>query len=192
MRVVVQDWLAPSSVRWPDRSTGPWIVTLTWREAGDRAECVGLDIQSVDRETSTPITATLMRSVPIAHLIAEARRERYMDAGGELVEDAALAEELDIGPHLLDQLEAASRPWGEPRRGRPVDLNEDFYREVATAYSDAVLAGMPPLQAVEKRWTTSRPTASRWVAAARRLGLLPPTKRGRARGADVTTDEGEL
>jgi len=192
MRVVMEDWLAPWSTGWPDPGAGPWVVTLRWRAAGDRAECIGLDLQPVNPEVAEPMTATLMRSLPVAGLIARARQERYEKAGGSLADAVADGQVVDVGPGLVDQLVAASQPWEQPRKGRPVDLTPDFYAEVAEVYSAALLAGTAPLRAVEQRWTTSRPTASRWVAAARRLGLLPETQKGRARGADVTKTEGEL
>lgn len=192
MRVLMEDWLAPWSTRWPDPSVGPWVVTLRWRAAGDRAECIGLEFQPVNHEVAEPLTATLMRSLPVAGLIARARQERYEQAGGSLAEAAADGQVVDVGAGLLDELVAASQPWELPRKGRPVDLTPDFYARVAEVYSAALLAGTAPLRAVEGRWTTSRPTASRWVASARRLGLLPETQRGRARGADVIKTKGEL
>jgi transposase len=49
---------------------------------------------------------------------------------------------------------------------------------VASVYSVAAAEGHAPTQAVEKRFRTSRSTAGRWVAAARRAGLLEPVGRG--------------
>jgi hypothetical protein len=191
VKFVVEDWLVPWTVQWPDKSTGPWTVTLRWRADRDRVECIGLDVQAMDPTSSETVTATLMRALPVARLIAQARQERYEEAGGSVMEAVAAGEDLDVGSGLIEQIEDEATPWRPPRAGRPVDLTPDFYAQVADVYSLALLSGTAPLRAVERQWTTSRPTASRWVAAARKLGLLPETQKGRAKGAAVneTTED---
>ena len=185
MQFVVEDWLAPSVVRWPDPEAGPWEVTLRWRSAGDRAECSGLSLDPVGSQSTEPLTATLMRSLPVAGLIAAARQERYRRSGGEVVEALADGQDLDVSAGLAEQLATASEPWTAGRDGRPAHLDRGFYAQVAETYSVALAASRNPLVAVIERWTTSRPTASRWVAAARAEGLLPTTERGRPKGNDV-------
>ena len=194
MRFVMEDWLAPSVMRWPDPESGPWEVTLRWRAAGDRAECCGLSVDSMGGTATASVTATLMRSLPVAGLIASARQQRYRRAGGDVLEALADGQDLDVSPGLAEQFANASEPWTAKRNGRPVHLDRTFYRQVAEAYSLALASGRNPLMEVMDRWTTSRPTASRWVAAARAEGLLPPTERGRPRGndvalTDITTEE---
>ncbi len=194
MKFGVEDWLAPSVLRWPDSEAGPWEVTLRWRSAGDRAECCGLSLNPVEGTTAEPLTATLMRSLPIAGLIAAARQQRYRRAGGEILEALADGQDLDVSAGLAEQFTNAAEPWTAGRDGRPPHLDRGFYSQVAETYSLALAAGRNPLVAVIERWTTSRPTASRWVAAARAEGLLPPTERGRPRGngvalTDTTTEE---
>ena len=50
--------------------------------------------------------------------------------------------------------------------------------KVADVYSIAAAEGHAPTLAVQKRFKMSRSTAGRWVAAARRAGLLEPVGRG--------------
>ena len=191
MKFVVRDWLEPWTVNWPDKERGPWSITLRWRAAGDRVDCIGLSVDALDPAASEPVTATLMRSLPVARLIAEARQHRWDEAGGSLVEAVDDGQDIDISPRLVEDMRADAQPWSAPRPGRRVELGPDFYAEVAETYSAALMAGDPPLRAIERRWTTSRPTASRWVAAARRLEFLPATQQGKARGAELLPTENE-
>lgn len=180
----VEDWLAPSVVRWPDAVLGPWAVTLRWRAAGDRAECAGIGLDAVDADLAEPVSSTLLRTLPLARLIATARQDRYREAGGDIVDALTDGAEVDVGIGLADAIRVSSRPWTQQRDGRPLQLDQEFYQQVAQTYSQALAAGDRPLLAVIERWTTSRPTASRWVAAARAAGLLPATERGIPKGND--------
>lgn len=190
MKVTMTDILAPWSVRWPDVQAGPWLVSLTWRWAGDRAECAGFSIIATD-EHAEPLSATLVRSVPVMQLVRRARRERYESHGGGLLEAVDDGQDVDISQQFVEHLRREAASWRSRRPGRPVELGREHYAEVARVYSAAHAAGTPPLVAVQDRWHTSRPTASRWVAAARAEGLLPPTDRGRARGNGELIDRKE-
>lgn len=181
MKLVVTDVLEPWVGRWPDSERGPWQVTLTWRWFEGRAECSGFALAPVD-ETCNPISATLLRKVPLMRLVADARRQRFEDAGGALLEALDDGQDIDLSRRLEESLRASSASW-EPRRpGRPATLSREHYNDVAQVYSAAHVLGAPPLVAVQQRWHVARPTASRWVAAARSLDLLPATDKGRARG----------
>ncbi len=59
--------------------------------------------------------------------------------------------------------------------GRPVDL-----RAVASCYQQAVDLGESPTAEVTQQFGASRTTVGRWLAEARRQGLLPATTPGRA------------
>jgi hypothetical protein len=192
---VMRDWLAPSELSWPDDDTGPWKVKLDWRESAGEVYCAGLAIQPLGDAPSQPITASLMRAIPVGQLVARARRQRWELEGGALLEavnrgvemryvsdDGEPEEDFYLSDSARSELEGAVLPWAERRRGRPKHLDGAHFREVARTYSAALASGQPPLRAIQSRWTVSKPTASRWVASAREAGLLPPTERGRARG----------
>lgn len=191
---VVTDWLEPSVLRWPDERDGPWEITLTWRENEGDVYCAGLAMRLMDDAAPQPITASLLRAVPVARVVSRARRERWEAEGGaflQAIEDGVeirafnelgVEEEFYISDRERQELKRSVQPWSERRPGRPKELDVRHYRSVAREYSTALAAGRAPLQAVQDRWTVSRPTASRWVASARELGLLPRTERGKARG----------
>lgn len=182
VKFIVRDWLEPSRVLWPDQTAGPWTVTVTWREQAGAAVCTGLSVDLLPGQEPQSVTATLMRGLPVASIISAARAERFAAAGRELADAYDDGQDIDATPGLIADLRAASEPWVGPRPGRPKELGTDRWREVAEVYSAALAAGKPPLVAVEKYWTISRPTASRWVKSARDARLLPETDRGRARG----------
>jgi hypothetical protein len=177
-----RDWLEPSQIRWPDEADGPWVVTMNWREDAGSVVCTGLSLDLLPERPPQPVTATRMRELPVARIISAAREERFDEAGGRFAEAYDSGQDIDVDPHIVDGARASAEPWAEPRLGRPVNLDGSHYRAVAQAYSSALAAGKSPLVAVERQWTVPRPTASRWIAAARSAGLLPPTSRGRARG----------
>lgn len=183
MRVTVRDWLEPSERLWPDASSGPWEIRLTWSEGPDGSVgCTGLALSLRAGADHDVVTSTLLRDVPVARLVAEARRERYSRAGGDLVEAFEDGQEIDVSEGFIAGLKASASAWTDQPRGRRMELGSEHFREVAQVYSAAVAAGAPPLLAVETRWTVSRPTASRWVRAARDAALLPATERGVAKG----------
>jgi hypothetical protein len=180
--VTARAWLEPSQIRWPDNTNGPWVITVTWREDGGSVVCTGLSINLLRGQPTHLVTATLLRALPVAGIISAAREARFDEAGGFFAEAYDSGQDIDVDPHIVDGARAFAEPWAERPPGRPVSLGESHYREVARIYSSALAAGKPPLVAVKEQCFVTRPTASRYVAAARSAGLLPPTSRGRARG----------
>jgi hypothetical protein len=177
-----RDWLEPSRIRWPDEADGPWAVSVNWRADEGSVVCTGLSIELLPERAPEPVTATLVRGLPVARIISAAREERFDEAGGRFAEAYDSGQDIDVDPHIVDGARAFAEPWKERSPGRPVFLDESHYVEVAQIYSSALAAGRSPLVAVQRRYTVSRPTASRYVAAARSNGLLPSTSRGRPRG----------
>lgn len=184
MEFTVVDAKPPTTVRWPDGSDGPWEVTLTWEFLGDRAECVGVSLQPVDRKSASPITTSLLRALPLAGLVRDARGLRFQAVGGDDVEGLAASPE---GEALSELKAEEALPWQERRRGRPKLYDDDFYREVARVYLQARVQGDSPRQAVVDMQPhhVALSTASRWIAAARELGYLSPTSKGRASDPDA-------
>lgn len=76
---------------------------------------------------------------------------------------------------LAEVFKALRPPVRKP--GQP--LPSSHLEAVADLYRAAVRAEEPPLTAICKKWQVKRPTASRWVRAARDAGMLGwPTARG--------------
>jgi hypothetical protein len=161
---------------------------MSWRQdTTSTVVCTGLNLTLLPDQPAQPVTATLVRSLPVAGLINAARAERFAAAGGEVAAAVDAGQDLDVTRGLVDSLRAQAEPWAERTPGRPVELGAKHYGAVAAVYSAALAGRNAPLLAVQRTWTVSRPTASRWVRAARDAGLLPPTDRGRARGFDPIT-----
>jgi hypothetical protein len=158
------------------------MLTFTWASVDSRAECVGVSLALVDKGAPMIVTSTVWRDIPIRTLIAQARQARFEESGGTIAQGATEQDLLDQGidPSWLDHFGAISAPWRESQSGRPRKTTA-FYREVAAVYSSALAEGgtQKPLLAVQQRWGAPKPTASRWVRAARDLKLLPKTGRGR-------------
>ncbi len=158
---------------WPSRRHGPWLLDFHWQVIDGRAECVGLDFRSslphdghplsagyrgVLRRKGTPLTATLLRTIPVGQLVAEERDGLHDFLGG-----------------------TAFAPAGTRRpRSTPARLSE-----AATAYQEAWAAGSSTTRAVQDRFNISAGAARKLIWQARDSGLLPKTQSGVARGGRV-------
>lgn len=72
---------------------------------------------------------------------------------------------------------------GSPRKPprRPDGTNpEAFYRQVAQAYSEAVVTTSKPAKVLADEAGVPVGTVHRWIREARRRGCLPPARQGRA------------
>lgn len=68
-----------------------------------------------------------------------------------------------------------------PKLSRPDGSNpEAFYKLVAQAYNAAVARTDKPAKMLAEQADVPVPTVHRWIAEARRRGLLPPARRGKA------------
>jgi hypothetical protein len=184
VRAVVEDWLEPSVRLWPHPDRGPWSVTIMWRAHAGRPVCSGVHLDLLETADVEPVTALLVRQLPIARLIREARRERFLATGGGLF-DAEPDDQVGAIGRRLSAEEKSRHAWSEdaPKRRRAA-LDEDHYRQVAHVYSRAASAGLPPTLAVMHTMFVSRPTASRWVAEARARRLIPPAAGNARRDAE--------
>ena len=167
------------------RQWGAWCVHFHWAVVADRFECVGLQVHS-DRRNKTcplprsatpqPVTAALIRSLPVARLI-DAERIRQRDYLARTFRGRMQPASAG-GRRAIEELE---RQWEPGRAGRRPIYGAEHFRQVAAAYSEAVAGGAAPTRAVAERWTVSHSTAAKWVAEARRRGELPATEKGRPR-----------
>jgi hypothetical protein len=191
-KTVMQEYPGQSERLWPDETSGPWTITLTWEERADVIACTGLALRLRSGEQDASVTAALVRSLPVGKLISEAKDLRFGQAGGHLVEaiDRGDAEAFltdpgfeDLaGPDFIAGLRNASAVWAQAKRGRPFEHDLSHYARVALIYSKAAKAGRPPRQAVAEELHTSESNASRWIRQARDFKLLPSTQRGKAKG----------
>ena len=143
---------AISTERWDEG----WSVELAWADIDGRMECVGV---AVVGDGTEPLTASLLRHLPIGAMILERRR----------IEAA-----LDHTQPILDSTgEPIDRSFDAPR---PC-YDDEHYQAVADAYDEAMRAGIPPTAHVQdKLRLRTRTQAGKQVARARERGLLPPTE----------------
>lgn len=184
---------------------GPWNVTYHFAEVDGRFECVGLDVRSfraeptveVDEEgrpmaklnyrTSlgglppAPVTTALIRELPVASLIRVARRD---------LRDVAISAARQPGQPAAKR--RALREVAEEFVERPRRRYDDaHFARVAEVYVTAWKAGKPPTLAVSEEMKASRSAAAKWVAKARKMGLLGETERGRAHPGTSTSSRRE-
>jgi hypothetical protein len=155
------------------------VITFYWQMVRGRAECVGLEITSVDychnKEqrgmtppggwpvVGKPVTTSLLRSIKLGELISWHRGKMARIMGKIL--NAPSMRAYAVTPTM--------RPFTESR-----------LREVAEVYCSAWSRGQQPTRAVAKRFGVSVSAAGKLVYRARTAGLLPPTSRGVA-GVDA-------
>jgi hypothetical protein len=89
--------------------------------------------------------------------------------------------EADI-PRFFSMKKAIKRGMTPPvRLERPASrrLDDDFYKQVAAAYTDAVAAGLNPRKTLAADSATPADTVARWVRIARKRRYLPEAQPGR-------------
>jgi len=162
-------------ISWPSGNASEWEITFEWEIVEGRPEPVGIHVVSVGRDRA--VTATLMRSIPIATLASKRRakaksiRQAKTKAAQKITD---LAKVLALQEREVIQLRGGGRP------GRPATPIEDL-AEVAKTYRLAYLEGRPPTQAVVDWHQITHRTAAKRVARCRKLGLLGPAPgRGQA------------
>ena len=151
-----------------------------------------VDAVSVQRRTDTwpfgPQVRTTDLRMPVDGLLRDALKEATKPGTGrrpEVVPVASqapgeTAEAVRAAAATGEATgEATAAATGERRRGKRVD---DAHLElVAKVYRDALGTRDPaPTRAVADALSTARSNAGRWVAEARRRGLLGPTRPGQA------------
>jgi hypothetical protein len=158
--------------RWPT-DEGPWLLTYRLGYVEGRAECIGLTIESADPDRPQPVRSTELRA--LAH--------GFRAVGSELAQ-------------ALDEFGARTRADSDPN-GPNLDLASfpttlrsaryppEHYQRLLTVYLSNKSA---PTRAVQEEFGVPYSTARSWVAAARRLGLLSESGRGRVSG--LADDQG--
>jgi hypothetical protein len=120
--------------------------------------------------------------LPLARLVRHATASAIVGvtpgADGNISGAALVTGLLRRGNRERDFYQQYTSDTDRPRRGQPVP--DERLQRVAGLYREALDRGDPPTQTVADVMHASRPTAARWVAAARDRGLLGAAVRGRA------------
>lgn len=154
-------------VIWSDPEGLPWDVSLRFAALEGRVQCVGFSIASVGDDR--PITATLMRSVPVGRLIAEVQSEAPIDVDrlGAVPSFNAL---VTLAESSLSRLGPESVGLdSRPKPGRPRKYGPEHYAEVARVYLQSTVS---PTSRVAEHFQVPSTRAAAWVRTARDLGLL--------------------
>ena len=156
---------------WPDEWEGPWRVELAWDEIDGRVECVGLRINAADRPRR--LTTSKLRELKLGRLVETEKARKA----------TALANVARLLPAFASHRapEELTEKW-QQRKGRPPLYGPEHFERVAAVYQQAFRQGPPPTRAVAEEFQVQRSTAGKWVARARKAGLLGPTTKRVDRG----------
>lgn len=155
-----------SPIRWRSKY-GSYDVTLRFALIEGRWECVGADVRPVGRQPQV-LTAAALHALPLGKL-ADKRRKEAGDVTISVVPGRLIFSGSTVHTHI------------SKRRGRPPKYDRRHWEDVAKTYREAYVKNRTPTRAVARRWDVTESTAAKWVAKCRSLGLLPPTRRGKAR-----------
>jgi hypothetical protein len=140
---------------WIDEQPMAVPVFVQVDEADDgRVHVVALHIEGI-------VSAEVLRTIPIGRIEALANAVLHPQAANQGWRAVArLPDELLLGS----------------KRGRP----DEFYATVASTYRHLVTATARPVAELADANEVPRTTAHRWVKEARRRGMLPPGRPGKA------------
>lgn len=181
--------------RWPDPLHGPYVVQLHFDGVDGRSACVGVEVWGRTHAEPgrphaplpgvTPVTAQALR-LPLGRLVQEHMRTNLAlgERRRKAIPDPASRREAYGDEERLEAVELWEK---RGRRGAAPVYGPSHWQLVADVYSDAWAAGKPPRQAVVDYFTVSKSTGAKWVARARKAGLLAPTSRGVAGGVRPAT-----
>lgn len=118
-----------------------------------------------------PVASPMLRNLPTSRIEAAINRRQFAVTGASRFEGGTMT--MPSGRTL--RAEDVMKPLGNPKR------TPDFYEVVALQHTRLVDDGEPnPTARMAELSRVPLSTAQGWVARARRKGLLPPGRRGRA------------
>ncbi|SRR6266511_2424985 len=150
-------------------------VYVRFAPVGDRWRAVELRLDNPSQE--------LLRAIPLSRIEhAVNASERGYAVAGPVVFGLAVGHEnpspADLRAHFKDKRRRIVSPV---KLERPTTrrLTDDFYKDVARAYTAAVEAGRNPRKALAEASATPADTVARWIRETRRRGYLPPAEPGK-------------
>lgn len=188
-------------ILWPDPKKGPWYIAGHWTEIDGKPECVGLELWKTvmgapDLDNLIPIKGQKpagiggvdLRTIPLASVLdalwelqrATEARQVELIAGvvSDLESGEAKARDQERAISSGKAFVASADQFQHPTRRSTDDL--EHFKAVAGVYLEATRAPRPrPTKAVQDTFHVSHSTATKWVAKARKHGLIPSTTAGR-------------
>jgi hypothetical protein len=138
------------------------------------------------------VSSTVIKALPIGRiesLLNTPTIRDQIEAAGDRHETLDAFLEAEIGweantPTFTRRIKYGpgqrAAPPREPLRRPDRSDPEGFYRRVADAYNETLATTSAPAPVLAAEAGVPVPTARRWIAEARRRGLLPPGRQGRA------------
>jgi hypothetical protein len=118
---------------------------------------------------------------------------QFLAFGGERrAGPAAVSVQFKVGHGEVAVPAKQDSPKGSVEMQKRHRITPEHLSLVAQIYSEARKEGLPPTQAVQKRFDVSHSTAAKWVSAARRSDFLPPAGTESVPGLLGPNDGGEL
>lgn len=118
-----------------------------------------------------PVASPMLRNLPTSRIEAAINRRQFAVTGASRFEGGQMTMPSGRVMHATDVM----KPLGNPKR------TPDFYEVVALQHTRLIDDGEPnPTARMAEISRVPLSTAQGWVARARRKGLLPPGRRGRA------------
>lgn len=168
----------------------------------ESADDTGLDMRTVVMEASPeePLTGRTWRRIPLG-MVEQSLLHHMEDTHGIFSYPwEGPAPTLDSLAEFFDATEDKFMTIKSPRLGTRVGdgqdgdpkgtlpvirspegrLTDDFLGDVAEAYRWFTAAGQPPAPSISERSNVPVRTVHRWIYEARKRGILPPARAGRA------------
>jgi hypothetical protein len=161
--------------RFTTRDLPEQTVYVRFAPAGNRWRAVELRLDDPSQE--------ILRAIPLSRIEhAVNASERGEAIAGPVVFGLAVGHEnpspKDLRAHFKNKRRRIVSPV---KLERPATrrLTDDFYKDVARAYTAATAAGSNPRKALAEASATPADTVARWIRETRRRGYLPPAEPGK-------------
>ncbi len=185
---------------------GGWVFVKVFGTVGTACPPVAVLLKTVERDGRRVITALVVVAERVSSTVVKALPLGRIESLLNTPRTREAIEAADPREGTLDALLEAEIEWldGEPDFARRLRLDperrplvaptkrreplrrpdrsdpEGFYRRVADAYNETLAKTSAPATVLAAEAGVPVPTARRWIAEARRRGLLPPGRQGRA------------
>jgi hypothetical protein len=161
--------------RFTSRDLPEQTVYVRFSIADDRWQAVELRLDKPSQQ--------VLRAIPLSRIVhAVNASERGRAVAGPVVVGLAIGHENPSPPDLREHFKNKRRRMVSPvRLERPTTrrLGDNFYQDVARAYTTAVEGGRNPRKALAEASSTPADTVARWIREARRRRYLPPAEPGK-------------
>lgn len=133
-------------------------------------------LEITPEESSSGVTAGLLRKIPIGEILAAVRAKAAWESARREGTRAMLGQEPVPGLFATGDEKAVRR------RGGRAPITSDLLREVALTYLQETAPGAPPggMKRMGERFGRPEETIRTWVTRARKDGWLGPSAKGRA------------